>query len=274
MGKKHSCDAQELAKLRREIKALRKEKDSLSRDFENVTAKAESWINMKLQLTSDALSKEIRSEFYESVKRFLWVGGFLFAIATAGGFWKLSDIITNQVNEKMEKKDKNAETLRGKVIETLAISKARVDEAGKEFEEFRGQMRNERSVIVAMRYKLRGAIESVETESQHTLKKIGAIKARVCRPVITNLAAKPGSNNDWTFSATVVDGKPGGLTVQFGGIADLLGQTATVQSDGSASITLRLEPGSSGTVTAEVTNFEGVQSEPASLCLLDRKSGP
>jgi hypothetical protein len=76
-------------------------------------------------------------------------------------------------------------------------------------------------------------------------------------PTIGNFTAVGGPNNTWTFSGTVGDEAPGGLTVTLSGPTGVQGATATVGNDGSWSVTLTLPAGTSGNVTATVTDWYG-----------------
>jgi hypothetical protein len=74
-------------------------------------------------------------------------------------------------------------------------------------------------------------------------------------PTVGNFIAVQGPNNTWTFSGTVGDEAPEGLTVTLAGPAGVQGATATVLANGSWSVTLSLLEGTSGTVTATVTDW-------------------
>jgi hypothetical protein len=80
-------------------------------------------------------------------------------------------------------------------------------------------------------------------------------------PVINNFTGSQGLNRYWTFSGSVTDNHPAGLTVQLGGIPALKGKTATVRADGTFSITVQLAVGEEGTATADVTDWWGAAAE-------------
>jgi hypothetical protein len=75
-------------------------------------------------------------------------------------------------------------------------------------------------------------------------------------PTITLSGSQVG--NVWTFSGRVTDECPAGLVVVFSGPADLAGQKATVQSDGTYSLTIMLSSCDTGIVTATVTDWWGL----------------
>lgn len=76
-------------------------------------------------------------------------------------------------------------------------------------------------------------------------------------PTIGNFTAVGGPNNTWTFSGSVGDEAPAGLTVTLTGPVGVQGATATVGANGSWSVTLTLPPNTSGNVTATVTDWYG-----------------
>lgn len=77
-------------------------------------------------------------------------------------------------------------------------------------------------------------------------------------PTIANFTAIGGPDNTWTFSGTVTDEAPAGLTVTLSGPAGVDGATATVGAGGGWSVTLTLAPGSGGNVTATVADWYGL----------------
>jgi hypothetical protein len=83
-------------------------------------------------------------------------------------------------------------------------------------------------------------------------------------PVISGFQATH-SGNYWTFSGTVIDQNPAGLTVTFGGLPSLQGRVATTNGSGSFSLTVQLQPGEGGTATAQTTDWAGQQSNLASV---------
>lgn len=72
-----------------------------------------------------------------------------------------------------------------------------------------------------------------------------------------SIIAVQGANNTWTFSGTVQDEAPAGLTVTLVGPAGVQGATATVQSNGTWSVTVTVAPGAGGQVSARVYDWYG-----------------
>ena len=83
------------------------------------------------------------------------------------------------------------------------------------------------------------------------------------KPVIVNFTATRVSGTTWTFSGTVDDATPGGLSVQLSGLPSLRGKSVTTADDGAFSITITLAPGETGTAGAQVTNWFGLTSDLA-----------
>jgi hypothetical protein len=86
-------------------------------------------------------------------------------------------------------------------------------------------------------------------------------------PVIQNFFGSCSAANFWTFSGTVVDEYAAGLIVKFAGsVNSMYGMTTTVQPHGTFSYTKQLANTSNdnGVVTAQVTDWWGVASDPAS----------
>jgi|GEM_PF-3928219 len=79
------------------------------------------------------------------------------------------------------------------------------------------------------------------------------------KPPSITIAAVQLSNGAWRFQGTVSDENPAGLTVSLRGVPGLSGTSAVTAADGSYSVTVNLQPGVSGFVTATVTDREGLE---------------
>jgi hypothetical protein len=83
-------------------------------------------------------------------------------------------------------------------------------------------------------------------------------------PQIINFSGTQGSGGWWTFTGQVVDdASVAGLTVTFGGL--LAGHTTTARADGTFDHVANLPSGTTGVVTATVTDRNGNTSEPVSF---------
>jgi hypothetical protein len=84
-------------------------------------------------------------------------------------------------------------------------------------------------------------------------------------PVISNFQASEGTNNIWTFTGTVTDESPAGLTVTLGGLTSLQGKSGTVDATGHFSISVQLKSGDNGLATAVTTDWWGLTSNTAQI---------
>jgi hypothetical protein len=83
-------------------------------------------------------------------------------------------------------------------------------------------------------------------------------------PAILSFAAiESGSTNVWTFSGSVAASNPAGLVVKLGGLSSLQGKTCTINSDGTFAMTVALQPGESGTASAQFVDWSGIASNIA-----------
>lgn len=80
-------------------------------------------------------------------------------------------------------------------------------------------------------------------------------------PVIENFAVYNNVGNIWRFEGHVADEYAPGLTIRFGGNAWMTGRTTTVDANGNFSLVVELPEGATGTVTAVVTDWWGLDSE-------------
>jgi hypothetical protein len=80
-------------------------------------------------------------------------------------------------------------------------------------------------------------------------------------PTVDNFIAVGGPNDSWTFSGSVGDEAAAGLTVTLSGPPGVQGATATVNANGTWSVTVTLAPGTSGNVTATVADWYGLTGE-------------
>jgi hypothetical protein len=119
---------------------------------------------------------------------------------------------------------------------------------------------------------MRYCLSANETLSLRPLWEVAQL-ARSSAPVITGFQANRGSGNCWTFSGTVIDQNPAGLTVTFGGLPSLQGQVATTNASGYFSLTVQLQPGECGMATAQTTDWAGLQSNVATASVVQPAPG-
>jgi hypothetical protein len=86
-------------------------------------------------------------------------------------------------------------------------------------------------------------------------------------PDILNFSANRVFDNTWVFTGTVTGSNMAGAIITFGGLSSLAGQFATVNPDGTFSLTVIINPADlPGTATASVTDSLG-NSDVASCTL-------
>jgi len=82
-------------------------------------------------------------------------------------------------------------------------------------------------------------------------------------PEITDFHAREGEDGCWTFDGLVTADSTWDLTVRFGGLTSLQGQTVHTRSDGTFELYACLQPGERGMATSQTTDWNGVDSNVA-----------
>jgi hypothetical protein len=108
-----------------------------------------------------------------------------------------------------------------------------------------------------------GQVQAKVTDVWGQVSQAASATVSSTKPVIDGFQATLVSGTTWTFTGTVTDATPGGLSVQFSGLNSLTGKSATTANDGSFSLTVTLAQGETGTAGAQVTNWFGLTSDLA-----------
>ncbi len=109
-----------------------------------------------------------------------------------------------------------------------------------------------------------GAVDVNTTDLWGQASNTAEVAANILPPVITGFTATQSEGNSWIFRGTVTAPNMQGVTITFGGIPSLAGQTVNVAADGSFSIVVTLGDGeSTGTATAQATDQNGQKSNVA-----------
>lgn len=84
-------------------------------------------------------------------------------------------------------------------------------------------------------------------------------------PMIDSFSAEEVGYGWYQFTGHVTDNQPGGLTITFGGVPSLEGQSTVTASDGSFSLLVQVNTDGSdtGTVTAQTVDTDGNPSNIA-----------
>lgn len=109
----------EVEYLRAECERLRKDRDIARRERQDAEATLESESSVRLRLLAETLSVEIKERFLKSLKNALWTATLLIGIASAGGLWKLSDIVSAKIDEKVKEKEEDVAQLRQHFIQSV-----------------------------------------------------------------------------------------------------------------------------------------------------------
>jgi hypothetical protein len=135
----------EIARSAGQIDQLRKERDAYRDELEVIRAKRDETISAQLRLLSFDLSKGVQNEFYSLLK---WAGGVVaiaLTLATAGGFFTFSNMITaavdKEVKDKVKEKDEDIKSLRTTMINNIADFRAESNKALAEISAAPGRVR-------------------------------------------------------------------------------------------------------------------------------------
>ena len=107
-----------------------------------------------------------------------------------------------------------------------------------------------------------GSIQATTTDLWGLASNAAQVAVTDNPPIIFNFQAIQGPYNLWTFSGQVADQSPAGLVVNLWGVGTITA-TATVQADGTFSVTLVIPPYFWGTMCAETTDWYGLSSNIA-----------
>ncbi len=167
----------EIERLRADNERLRRERDGYYHDLSSGETRASA----ELKLLAAQLSKDVREDIYDMVVRLLWMLGILIAVATAGGFWKLSDIISSRIDSRIADRERDIQRLREQVIDALVNFKGEAAEAVKELMSQRQSVASEtQSALLEIRSKRLAVVEAVDASGQMST----VIQAKPLQPIV------------------------------------------------------------------------------------------
>lgn len=108
-----------------------------------------------------------------------------------------------------------------------------------------------------------GAIDATTTDLWGQSSNTAEVVCVSNAPTIDTFTAYTNYANLWFFQGHVTDENACGLTISFGGLTQLAGQTAVVQADGTFSFSIQLPANITGTATAITTDWWGQNSNEA-----------
>jgi hypothetical protein len=106
-----------------------------------------------------------------------------------------------------------------------------------------------------------GAIYAMTTDAWGQWSDTAEVVAASSAPAIVDLVVVEGADGVWTFRGRVTDESPEGLTIYFGGLSSLEGQSVTAGECGWFEFSVQLQEGEEGTATLWAMDWYGQQSE-------------
>ncbi|MBI3410245.1 MAG: hypothetical protein HY040_18035 [Planctomycetes bacterium] len=108
-----------------------------------------------------------------------------------------------------------------------------------------------------------GTESAVTKDSASLVSNVALAQVHSNAPQIVDFVASHTTGNIWVLTGKVIDESPGGLTVYLNGMG-LNNAAVTVNSDGTFSYTVQLDPNADGIITAVTTDWFGLTSNTAS----------
>ena len=157
----------ELEYSRAECERLRKERDLARKERQDSEVVLESESSARLKLLAETLSREIRDRFLSSLKNALWAATLLLGIATAGGLWKLSDIVTARVDEKVKEKEQDVAQIRQQIIKSVVDFEREAQKSLADIAKLKAQVAKESDQATGEIRQAKARILSFEISSPH-----------------------------------------------------------------------------------------------------------
>jgi hypothetical protein len=195
----------ELKFLRDECERLRRERDLVRKERQDADASRESESSVRLKLLAESLSREVKDRFLGSIRNALWVATLLIGIATAGGLWKLSDIVTARVDDKIKEKEQDVAQIRQQIIKSVVDFERQAQKSLEDIDRLRMQVAKESDQAAGEIRQAKARVLSLEISPQG-------------EKVTVSAAAPPGSGiSAWFGNIT------GGVVGVAGSQADKFG---------------------------------------------------
>lgn len=166
MNEEHGASLPERKSARVQIARLEAELNELRSQLRAQSAAAEELAAAKLKITSDALTKQITTDFYESVKRWLWLVAIVAVVATLGGALTLSDLLKSRIDAAVEGKQSEIDKLRVRILDSLIEVKLSANMASQEIAQIKVDLESTKLVLESTKRVLRGIVEQAEKEGK------------------------------------------------------------------------------------------------------------
>ena len=160
-----NCES-ELEFLREECDRLRKERDFARKERQDAELWKESESSVRLKLLAESLSREVKDRFLGTLKNALWAATLLLGIATAGGLWKLSDIVASRVDEKIKEKEQDVAQIRQQIINSVVDFERQAQKSLEDIEKLRTEVARESDQATGEIRQAKARILSLEISSQ------------------------------------------------------------------------------------------------------------
>jgi hypothetical protein len=108
-----------------------------------------------------------------------------------------------------------------------------------------------------------GAVSAVAWNPQMQTSNTAQGQVTSTPPVIINFVAVNEDGNYWTFQGHVQDESAQGEMIYFAGLPDMQNARAMVDANGDFTVTVQLQSGEHGTVTAQTMDWWGLASNQA-----------
>jgi hypothetical protein len=119
----------ELNILRGEVERLRAERDRYRDESLSMHRNIDEVASAQLRLLSAALAKENREELFGWLSKLGVVGGVLLLVATLGGAFTISDLISQRIQSAVDEREADISKLRDDVIQAVVDFKVRANDA-------------------------------------------------------------------------------------------------------------------------------------------------
>lgn len=130
----------EIERLKAECRRLSDALERAGSEIKELKGSLDQVAAQKLELLANNLSRDIREDFWKSVKTGLYVAALLAGIATAGGLLTLSDVLKSRVELAVEGKRDEINKLRDGLVDSLILVKTNAKQADEQVEVLKAQV--------------------------------------------------------------------------------------------------------------------------------------
>ena len=107
---------EELKHLKEEYERMRNERDDYLKDLKEIEVNNEEYLSSRFHVLANSLTKEIKENFYGTVKRIIWITAICLGIGSLGGILHFSDMVDKRIDDQVKKKEGLIEEKLNRVI--------------------------------------------------------------------------------------------------------------------------------------------------------------